>query len=326
MAGSAAAIAGMAIGLDMARRGMTHIKGARVGARCKRLYARGSGRPLRKKKGVKKQLKELKRLAESDMGTHIHRIRDIAEITAADNLQDVRFYQAFDADRCNTVVAQLRYYNPSAPATLTVASGVTGSYQREFYFKSSFSRLTVRNNYRVPCMVTIYECRPRADTDLDPLTAMSQGLTDLSNVTETSPLIHPSDSIVLTDLWRVKRRKRVLLDAGKQCSATMVAKPFQYDPALFQVHDLKYMTRFNSGAWMLIIQGVPAHGTSTDVQGITAVGCEAMVDSSYRVKYAAGADIQFVFATDNSDAFSSAAVVTNKPISSNQSFGQALGL
>lgn len=325
MATSAAAIAGLAIGLDMAGRGMRHIKGSRVAGRRKKLYA-PKRRPLRKKGGVKKQLKELKRLAESDMGTHIHRIRDYRESVALVNLQDVRNLDAFNADICNTVIAQLRYYNPSAPTTLTVADGATGTYQREFYFKNSFSRITVRNNYRVPCMLTVYECRPRADTDKDPLTAMSQGLTDLSNVTETSPLIHPTDSIVLTDLWRIKRRKKMMLDAGRQCSVSASSPPFQYDPALFQTHDLKYMTRFKALSWLTIVQGVPAHDSVADEQGLNGVGVEIMVDTSFKVKYAAGADIQFVYVTDNSDTFSNAAVVTNKPISSNQSYGLALGL
>lgn len=325
MPASAAAIAGMAIGLDMARRGMTHIKGSRVAARRKKVYA-PKRRPLRNGGGLKKQLKEVKRLAESDMGTHIHRIREMKEQISGENLQNVEFYAAFDADLCKTVVAQLRYYNATSPTTLTVADSGAATYQREFYFKSSYSRITLRNNYRVPCMATVYECRPRADTDIDPNTAMSQGLADLSNVSNNSALIHPSDSIALTDLWRVKRRKRVLLDAGKQCSVSMVAKSYQFDPSLFQLHDLKYMTRFNAGTWLVIIQGAPAHGTTTDVQGITQSGVDVMVDNTYRVKYPAGADIQFVFITDNSDAFSSAAVVTNKPISSNQIFAQALGL
>lgn len=325
MATSAAAIAGMAIGLDMARQGMKHIKGARVQARRKKVYTH-QRRPLRNGGGLKKQLKEVKRLAESDMGTHIHRIREITEQNSGDNLQNVSFHSAFDADLCKTVVAQLRYYNPTSPSTLTVADSGAATYQREFYFKRSHSRITLRNNYRVPCLATVYECRPRADTDIDPNTVMSSGLADLSNVSNNSPLVFPHDVIALTDLWRVKRRKRVLLDAGKQCSVSMAAGPYQFDPSLFQLHDLKYMTRFKAGTWLVIIQGVPAHGTSTDVQGIAQSGVEVMVDNTYRVKYPAGADIQFVFITDNSDSFSSAAVVTNKPISSNQSFGQALGL
>lgn len=277
----------------------------------------------RKVKGLSKQVKELKRLAEADMGTHIHRTREVNSVISVENMQEVNYIVGSDVAKLEAVLGQLRYYDPSNPGTLIEASGNLGSFQKDFYFSRVHSKVTIRNNYQVPCEVRLYCCTPKDDTSIDVVSAYQDGLVDMGNPGFRSPLVFVTDSKLFGDLWRIKRTKIKLLKVGSQFSMSWNAKPFQYDPSLVDSHNQFYQSAFQAVVWMIFVKGVPAHDTTSDQQGTCGAGIDAIVDTVFEVKYPAGADITYITVDDASSSFSNDARVSNQPIADNQTFAQA---
>lgn len=285
-----------------------------------RKFSTRRGAVPRKVKGLTKQVKELKRIAESDMGTHTQRNRVTHPVLSIINQQNYLSVASSTKTILEAVLAELRYYDPAIPGTLLQADGAVGSFQKEFYFSKNHSKITVRNNYQVPCMVSVYSMRPKSDTSIIPSTAFTQGLADVGNPDVLSPLLHLTDSIELTDLWRIEKSKRVKLEPGQQCVMTTTGKPFQYDPAFADAHTSAYQPRFNGHSWHVAVQGVVGHDTIADSQGVLAAGVDLVIDTMFMIKYAAGADINFLILNDESGGFSNTGVVSNKPYTDNQGY------
>ncbi len=270
--------------------------------------------------GLKKQVKELRRVAESDMGTHVARLRNTARVVAGVNGMGQASFDLNTTTLIEAELANLRYYNPSDPATLVTAAGATGTFQKEFYVKRSFSKATAVNNYQVPALVTMYMCTPREDTSTNPQTAFTSGLTDVGNPTATSPLVYLTDSILFKDLWNIASSKKRLLQPGEALTISHSSKPYQYDPSLVDVHALLFQNRYGGLSCVIRCEGTLAHDTSASEQGFTNVTVDVSCDHTWEILYAAGADIHTVNITNSSNTFTNAGVVSNKPVSDNQSF------
>ena len=289
-----------------------------------RQRSRRSSTMPRKVKGLTRQVKELKRLSEADMGTHIHRVRSTMTVEAGPNFQHSDYIVASDVGRLEDVLARLQYYDPSNPTTLLTASGNVGSYHKEFYFSRVHSKLTVRNNYQVPVMVRIYQVTPKDDTSIDPVTAFTTGLTDVGNPASGSPLVFLTDSKQFGgDIWRVQKSQAKYLDAGRQCTMSWSAKPFQYDPSLVDAHNQLYQAAYKPCLYVVFVKGIIAHDALAGQQGTCSSGVDVMCDTVFQVSYPAGADIHQVTVDDESDAFSNGARLTNKPASDVQAFARA---
>ncbi len=275
--------------------------------------------------GLKNQVKELKRIAESNMGTLLYRQRETARVLSGVNGLGQNSFDGSQSTFLELVLAQLRYYDHEAPSALTTASGITGTYQKEFYFSRNYAKIMVRNNYQVPCKVTLYAVTPKGDTSLAPQTAFTQGLSDVGNPTATSPLVYLTDSELFNDLWRIEKSKDFYIMPGTEASLSHSTKSFQYDPSMFDDHNLLYQKKFGSFAFIVRLTGVLAHDTVVTTEQTTIqAGVDVQIDSTWVVKYAAGVDIKFVFIDNNADAtFTNAGITSASPIVDNQSFSLA---
>lgn len=284
-----------------------------------------AGRIPRKVDGLTKQVKELKQLAESDMGTHTHRNRVTWNAVSAVNAQNFLSVGTITKTLIEEVLSTLKYYNPSDPATLVTAAGATGTFQKDFYFQKAYSKITVRNNYRVPCMVSVYSCEVKSDTDITPSTAYVNGLADIGGLTSTNPLVSFTDGKQVEDLYILRKSKKRRLEPGQQFSLNHAPPKFQYDPSLSDNHDLEYQTNFHAHAWMVMVQGVISHDSVEDEQGIIGAAVDFMVDTTFVLKYPAGANIVQMVMNDESATFTNGAVVSNKPSALNQAYSVGLG-
>lgn len=268
-------------------------------------------------KKVKSQIKELKRLAESDMGRLVYRDMAPARLLAGVNAQACSAIAASDTSILEAVIAQLRYYDPSAPSTLVTADGATGTYQKEFYFKRIYSKITYRNNYQSPVLVKSYCCVPKDDTNITPFVAWTNGLTDGANGSYSDMNSYPTDSQQFQDLYKIVSSKTKLLNPGQELVCTHSEKPFQYDPSLTDSHSLSYQTRNKNFLWMTIVSGCVGHDTSLDEQGFLAAGVDIIIERVFEVHYSAGADIRFVYTTNSLDTFTNGGVYSSKPVADN---------
>jgi len=278
------------------------------------------------KSGLKKlqsQVKTLARANKADMGLLTYRSRTSGRNLAAENVTSYVDIAIWSTTYIESVLGQLRYYDPSAPSTLVQADGTTGSFMKDFYFKRAFCKLTVRNNYQSPAVIAVYNCCVKDDTSVQPYTAMTQGLTDVGAPSATSTLVWPTDSPQFRDLWRVDKTTKVTLQPGEECIVTHQIPPFSYDPSLVDSHSQVFQTRYKGFGFLVRTCGVIGHDTVADQQGILPAGIDWTLDRSVQVEYSAGADIEYVYVTDSLDSMTTSAVVSQKPVADNIAYSVA---
>lgn len=278
-------------------------------------------------KSLGKKVKQLTKIAEAEQGVHIHRVRSAFDESCASNGSIFRGNANFECNsqtQLEAVLAELRYYDPSNPGTLVQASGATGTFYKEFYFKRSYHKMTVTNNYQVPVVITLYSYRVRSDTSITPASAFSAGLTDVGNPSTTSLLVYPSDSKQLSDLWRVEKSKTVYLMPGKRTTIICSNKPFLYDPSLYDSHALSYQKIFKSSCFAIRVEGPVGHDTTADEQGQLAAGVDVCIDHTYEILYDAGAGIRFITVdTTGMNGFTNSGVISSMPVSDNIPYSKA---
>lgn len=273
-------------------------------------------------KKVKKQIKELKRIAEADMGTHIERERSVARALCGVNAMSMSGYSVMGNAAIERMLAKLKYYDIATPATLVTASGVTGTYTKDFYISRCYSKFTARNNYQVPCKVKIFFCTPKTDTSITALSAFTNGLTDAGNPTVTSPLVQLTDSPQFGELWKIASSKSVTLQPGQECVLTNSFKEFQYDPSLVDSQTLAFQPKYGANNVLLRLEGVLGHDSVEATEQTTLqAGLEVMYETTLECKYAAGIDLYTVSILNNADTtFTNVGVASSKPLADNQSY------
>lgn len=278
----------------------------------------------RTKTSLRKQIKEVKRLAESDMGTLIYRDFEASQVKSAANQQSADVRVGISTSEIVEAIAQLRYYDPTAPTSLVVADFDSGSYQKEVLFNKAYSKVTCINNYQVPAKVAIYTCCPKADTSINPSTAWSNGLSDMCNGTINSVNVYPSDSTQFNDLWRIVKTTKRILKPGGYMSQSYSVKDFQYDPSLVDSHTFAFQKKFKAFVFLIVVEGIVGHDSAvTTEQGNLAGGVDTQLDRTFEIKYSAGADIKYVYVTEANSTFTNGGVVSNMPVADNQGYSLA---
>jgi len=280
---------------------------------------------VKNQRTLKKQVKELKRIAESDMGTHIQRRRSTGVISSSVNSKSIQSGSLCNITLIEEVMAQLRYYDPSAPSALVTADGTTGSYQKEFLFKSIHHNFMLTNNYQVPCKVKIFLVRSREDTSINATTAYTNGLADIGNPTSTSTLVYLTDSNQFNDLYKIVKSSSGYLQPGDSMSIAFTDSPFQYDPSFTDSHALTFQNRYKDLQFVVDVQGPLGHDTVVTTE---QTNLQAAVDfelrTTFTVNYSAGADIKYLHIDDEGDtAFTNSGVVSSKPVSDNIGYSLA---
>lgn len=279
---------------------------------------------IRNQKTLKKQVKELKRVAESDMGTLLYRFIATGRVIAAVNSTAYFVSKYSTTSILESVLTELRYYNPSVPGTLTQADGTTGTFNKEFLFTKAYAKTHCVNNYQTPVEVFLYVVTPRGDTSIPPDTSVTNGLTDIGNPSSSSRMVYPTDSTQFTDLWKIVKSDRCILQPGQSRSINhSIDSPFQYDPSFHDQHSFEYLQTNKNSSLLIRVQGVLGHDSVANEQGYLQGGIDFSTERVFEVKYAAGADIKYIHLNESLDTFTNIGVVSSKPVSDNISYSIA---
>lgn len=275
-------------------------------------------KPIRGKKTLKKQVQQLQRIAKSSMGTLIYRQRTTSRILSSVNQKNYGFTGSQnETSQYETVLAQLRFFNPSTPGTLVQGNGSTGTYYRQFLFKSVASKLQVSNNYQVPCRVRVYCCMTKRDTNINPATAFENGLADIGAPSANSILTYPTDSKEFNDLYSIVKKRDILMQPGKIITCNYAVKNIMYEPALSDDQTQTYQKKNKTFFWFIMVYGALGHDSSADQQGTLSAGIDVMNTTTYTVEYDAGIDLKYVYIDDTSDSFTNGGLVSEKPVADN---------
>lgn len=278
-----------------------------------------------KTKGLRKQVAQLSRIAKADQGTLVYRQRTTLKVTCA--VQGSVFLQGANLNssaNMEIVIAELRYYNPLAPATLITADGALGSFSKDFLFDKSHHRCVMRNNYQIPVHVRGYIFGVREDTNLTPVTVFISGLADVGNPSVTSSLVYPTDSRTLNEIWKILKSCNVILQPGQRKILSLTHPKFMYDPSITDTHALSFQRSFHGSNFSCRVEGVIGHDNAvTTEQGTLQGGVDIQIDSTWNILYPAGSDIKTIIVSDLGSTFTNGGVVCNKPLADNQTFSIA---
>lgn len=272
-----------------------------------------------------KRVNNLTKSVSSDQAKHTHRRRDVLGVAG-----EIRQASNTVADGTTTtlleqVMAFLRYYDPATPGTLVTADAATGTYSRQIHFARISEKLTVRNNYQVPVMVKVYSCTPKVDTNSDPATFFSAGVTDQgASLSTSSPLLSPTDIHNVTRNWNMKLAINQRLEPGREVHAYKYHKAFDYDPAVYDSHALQYQKKFGGHVFYFRITGCLGHDTAASEWTTIKGAIDTVLDRTFVMTYDAGVNLDDYSVDDNSSAsFTNGGVVSNKPMADNQAYSQA---
>lgn len=272
---------------------------------------------------LQKQVHDLSRKSKDALGTLVYRVTDGAVQISNNNTAGNETFTLNSTTEIETVLGQLRYYNPSSPATLVTADFTTGSYSKDVNIKYSKLELTIRNNYQTPCIVRAWRLSVKSDNNINPETAWSNGLTDISNGSLNDIHMYPTDSPQFTDLWKIDKERIIYLNPGQERTVKVYTSNIHYDPSVVDSQTDPNQRSCKTKAIMCNVAGVIAHDTVAAQYGTIGCGVDFLVKKTYIVEYNAGANIKYIYLSNNLDAMTTSAVVSNMPISDNQAYSVA---
>lgn len=216
----------------------------------------------------------------------------------------------------------LRYYDPSTPSSLVTANAATGTYTRQIHFESFYSKLRLRNNYQIPCKVTVYSCVPKTDTSTDPTSFFSAGVTDqtVSGVTTSSPLISLWDMDMVKDNWSCVKTTSMELRPGREMVCAYAGKAFDYDPSNADTHSLSYQKKYRAHVWVVQVEGIIGHDNTALEYATLLAGVDYVCDRKFVMTYDAGANLNDFSADDNSSLSFTNGPVVSQVVVDNQNY------
>lgn len=278
-----------------------------------------------KRKTLRGEIVAIKRSIKSDQAKHCFRTLYCGQVSCSDNTcAYTALSGSVNAAGLELAAGNLRYFDPSNPATLVTASAAAGTYSRAIHFDSVYSKCTIRNNYQIPVKVTILSFVPKNDTNIGPTTFYSNGITDQTiSGSTTQVLSYISDIDLVNDNWKILKSKSKLLQAGSELSLGYSGKSFDYDPANFDTHSLTYQKKYKCQVWVVRIEGALAHDNTLNNVGLAQGTVDYRVETVHRISYDAGITLNDYSYSYNGASFTNGAVVSNKPVADNQAYSHA---
>jgi len=199
---------------------------------------------------------------------------------------------------------------------------VAGTYASRFRV-GAHCCIIFKNNYQVPCYLTVGMVVPRVATSTSPNTARTNGLTDQGNPTEASPMLSWGDSKQFGETYRFSRvPRKFLLKPGAQKVFKHRQAAFPYDPAYFDTQTSTYQPVAHSALWVYRCQGVPGHDTvvSTE-QGLMPAGIDVYAYDTYTIRYnSGGATLYTIVLSEGASTSFSTSGVVSQDLADNQPY------
>lgn len=296
------------------------VRGSRVSQKKSRTYKK-------KQPSLRKQVKTLVSKVNADQAHHTYKETTLGEVNTGVGRCEYQQEAISSVSNLDTYISQLRYYDPSVPATLVTASGATGTYHRDIHFDNIYSKLEIRNNYQVPCKVKVYLVKPKGDTNITPLTYYTNGIADQvtsAGADQQTALLYLSDIKAFKEQYSMKCVKDVILDAGAVVTCSHSTGSFTYDPSLTDSHTLGYQPKYKSCLWVMRVEGALAHDTIANQYSTTQCSIDWMVTNIAKISYDAGVSLDDIYLSEaRVEAFTNAGVLTSKPVADNIGYSQA---
>ncbi|WP_445724193.1 hypothetical protein [Flavobacterium sp.] len=293
--------------------------------------SRGGAAPLRakklkkkvsrKKKGaiakLKRSVKELKHDSDQSLGELTYRNISVSKVLSAENKRGSGCFSVFSVSSLEYILGLLKFFNPATPGTLTTSSGTSGSYQRDYLFKSITHKLLIRNNYQTDVNVKVYLCHNKDDASKNPLECWEDGVGDAGNAAVDDIFQYPTDCALYKALYTSKVVLNKVLSPGQSTQCSTTAKPFTYDSSVVDSHSQTWQKEYKPSHFLVTITGTIGHDISADQRTILASGVDVEQRVTAVVRYEAGINIKYVHLDTSLSNVSNSGVQSHQPIPDN---------
>jgi len=250
-------------------------------------------------RNLTKQVRALSKTVNTDKALFIKKYRIMESLKIASINQVIYAARALNnVSVLEGVIDAVKYFDPNDPGTLITVNLATPTFQQKVRFTKSYLVGNIRNNYSVPCVVDCYFLNVKKDTNIEPDTAMSNSLADLSNAAITSPLIYPTDCHDFTDLYKIVKHKKQLLNPGQEFNFSGSCPSFSYDVSLSDSHTSSYQKYFNGSVMLTRVEGVMGHGQTSGV-GQLKGGVDIEWRRIHHVEYEGGVNTTYIEVSDS---------------------------
>lgn len=292
----------------------------KAGTTAKNLRVKEARQNKKNVKALGQQIAKLHKAIKADRSTHIYKKLTSSDLDSAIGLCNHTYFAPNRVSELEVAIANLRYYDPSNPATLLTASGATGTFSRDIHIKNAHSKLRFRNNYQVPARVKVYLCLTKHDTNDHPITTYEAGITDqvISGGDSTTPAIYLNDIEVVKEAWKIDCVFDKVLMPSFEGSVSHSTGAFEYDPAHTDTDSTAYQKRYKAFAWVVRLEGVCGHDTVADQQTLLPASLD--IESFYKVDivYDAGINLNDIYVSDTrGTTFTNSGVVSSFPVADN---------
>lgn len=275
-------------------------------------------------KKLAKKVATLEKETDASLGTMVFRSLSGGSLNAALHKQGVSSWVPFSTASLESVLGKLKYYDIDNPTVLKEVSGATGAYARKYFFKKCFMSATYRNSYQSGLTLTVYLNICKDDNTHTPQGSWDDGVPDATNLTNSLDLgSFPTDSSSARDLWTWKKIKQVHLMPGQTATVTYAVPSFNYDPSVVDYSGASHVPSLGGcPCFTAVFHGDLGHSAdgSNYITTLEA-GLDVNRKAVYTVEYEAGANIKFVYVSDNrSTSWGVSDGVEGMKITDNQSY------
>lgn len=251
---------------------------------------------------LQRQVTRLTKQVKSGMGELVYKYRESSRVVCSTNQCAYGNWAGNSTVIDELALAQLRFYNPSTPGTY-ITSDLTSGTQSKSAQMQVYGSITLRNNYAVPTKVSLYVCVPKSDTSTTPITAITDGLTDLGVTSPSTEIMtFPTESRLFNDIYKVSSSKTLELRAGKEMTISHSTATYTYDPSIVDTHSQIYQKKLQAFVFLVRVHGVLAHDTSVTTEQTSApAGVDIQTSIKITIHYDAGVNVKYIVVNNTAD-------------------------
>lgn len=256
-------------------------------------YRRRGGKPRSNTiKTLTKRVNDLSKTVKSNTTTQIWKSIAVFTARASQNQCVYGEVGGVSTSDIESAISTLRYYDP-ATGNLTTSNYGSASTAKSIHI-NVYTKVMLRNNYRVPANVTCYVVVPKQDTSISPGTAIADGLTDAGVSSSSTNILHyPSESVQFNYLWRVVESKTTILSPEQEMTLTFNKKNIMYDPSVVDSHAFTWQQKYGCHRIFVRVSGVQAHDSTLAQYGIAPAGIDCIDQKRLTMTYDGGADLTY---------------------------------
>lgn len=275
-------------------------------------------KPKTKGQKLAKQVRHLQKQVNANTSILKYKARSFGTVKAAANQCAYASYP-LSTSSLESVLQNLRYFDPSAPGTYKTVDFTAGTQSKSVEVQF-YSKIDIRNNYKVPVIVDVYCVTAKQDTSIAPDAAVTNGLTDLGiSSPSTEVQCFPTESPQFQDLWKIAKHSQIELQPNLATTLKWSCDPFSYDPSVVDSHNLTFQKEMRSMCWLIRVMGVMAHDSSVTTEiGQAPCGVDVMNNRIFTIKYPGGADFEYMIVTNSATTFTNGANVSMPTITQTQ--------